>query len=80
MKTIELRGVQVGNDSPLTVIAGPCQLESREHALEIGSAMKDACAAVGAGYIFKASYDKANRTSVSGKRGVGMASGLDILA
>ncbi len=80
MKSIELRGVRVGNDLPLTVIAGPCQLESRAHALEIGSAMKDICAASGAGFVFKASYDKANRTSVSGTRGVGMAAGLDILA
>lgn len=79
MKTIDLRGVQVGNDAPLTVIAGPCQLESRDHALEIGSAMKEACTAAGAGYIFKASYDKANRTSVSGKRGLGIATGLDVL-
>ncbi|MEM9395667.1 MAG: 3-deoxy-8-phosphooctulonate synthase [Pseudomonadota bacterium] len=80
MKTIDLQGMRVGNDLPLTVISGPCQLESRAHALEIGNAMKDACAAAGASYVFKASYDKANRTSVSGKRGMGMTAGLDILA
>jgi 2-dehydro-3-deoxyphosphooctonate aldolase (KDO 8-P synthase) len=80
MKTIELRGLRVGNDQPLTIIAGPCQLESRAHALEIGSAMKEACAAAGAGFVFKASFDKANRTSVEGKRGVGMAAGLALLA
>ncbi|SNS50418.1 3-deoxy-8-phosphooctulonate synthase [Tropicimonas sediminicola] len=70
----------IGNDRPLTVIAGPCQLETAEHALMIARAMFEACAAAGAGYVFKASYDKANRTSVSGRRGPGMAAGLEILA
>jgi 2-dehydro-3-deoxyphosphooctonate aldolase (KDO 8-P synthase) len=58
---------------PLTVIAGPCQLEILDHALMIADRMAEACAAAGAAYVFKASYDKANRTSLSGKRGVGMA-------
>jgi len=79
MKEIEIGGLTVGNDRPLTVIAGPCQLESAEHALMIGRAMKAACAAAGAGYIFKASFDKANRTSLSGRRGVGIEAGLEIL-
>ncbi|MFD0978386.1 3-deoxy-8-phosphooctulonate synthase [Tropicimonas aquimaris] len=70
----------IGNDRPLTVIAGPCQLETAEHALMIARAMSDASAAAGAGYVFKASYDKANRTSVSGRRGPGIAAGLEILA
>ena len=80
MKKVNVRGVTFSNDAPLVVIAGPCQLESYDHALEIGLTMKDACAAAGAGYVFKASYDKANRTSVSGKRGLGIGEGLDILA
>ncbi|WP_425091561.1 3-deoxy-8-phosphooctulonate synthase [Tropicimonas sp. S265A] len=80
MKTIDLRGLEIGNDLPLTIIAGPCQLESRSHALEIAEAMRAACADAGAGYVFKASYDKANRTSVSGMRGLGMSDGLEILA
>ncbi|MBL3571847.1 3-deoxy-8-phosphooctulonate synthase [Rhodovulum sp. BSW8] len=80
MKHIEIGGLPVGNTRPLTVIAGPCQLESLDHALMIGRAMKDACAAAGAGYIFKASFDKANRTSLSGRRGVGIDKGLEILA
>ncbi|MBK1634740.1 3-deoxy-8-phosphooctulonate synthase [Rhodovulum adriaticum] len=80
MTDIEIGGLTVGNTRPLTVIAGPCQLESAEHALMIGRAMRDACAAAGAGYIFKASFDKANRTSLSGKRGVGLEHGLEILA
>ncbi|MEX5728807.1 2-dehydro-3-deoxyphosphooctonate aldolase (KDO 8-P synthase) [Rhodovulum iodosum] len=79
MKDVPIGGLTVGNDRPLTVIAGPCQLESAEHALTIARAMKSACDAAGAGYVFKASFDKANRTSLSGKRGVGMAAGLEML-
>ena len=69
----------IGNDLPLNIIAGPCQLESSEHSLMIAKSMADACAQVGAGYIFKGSFDKANRTSISGKRGVGLAEGLKIM-
>ncbi len=72
--------VTIGNDRPLTVIAGPCQLESRDHALMIAAEMAHACAAAGAGYVFKASFDKANRTSLSGERGLGIAAGLEVLA
>lgn len=69
----------IGNDRPLTVIAGPCQLESLDHAQMIAGVMKEACAAAGAQYVFKASYDKANRTSLSGKRGLGIDEGLAVL-
>ncbi|MDO5706116.1 MAG: 3-deoxy-8-phosphooctulonate synthase [Paracoccus sp. (in: a-proteobacteria)] len=69
-----------GNDLPLTVIAGPCQLETLDHALMIAETMAAACRAAGAGFVFKASYDKANRTSLSGRRGIGIDEGLDILA
>ena len=69
----------IGNDLPLNIIAGPCQLESSEHSLMIAKSMADACAQVGAGYIFKGSFDKANRTSISGKRGVGLSEGLKIM-
>lgn len=79
LKTVTLGDLEVGNDRSLTVIAGPCQLESADHALMIARAMAAACAEVGAGFVFKASFDKANRTSLSGKRGLGMAQGLDIL-
>lgn len=72
--------VTIGNDRPLTVIAGPCQLESRDHALMIAQEMAAICAREGAGYVFKASFDKANRTSLSGKRGLGITAGLEILA
>lgn len=80
MKTITTRGVTFSNDAPLVVIAGPCQLESYDHAAMIAETMVEACAKAGAGYVFKASFDKANRTSVSGKRGVGIDDGLAIMA
>ena len=79
MKHVAVADLTLGNDLPLTVIAGPCQLESADHAQMIAGKMKEACAAVGAGYVFKASYDKANRTSLSGKRGLGMDEGLAVL-
>lgn len=80
MKHVELNDLRIGNDLPLTIISGPCQLENLDHALMIGETVKAACNAAGLGYIFKASYDKANRTSLSGKRGVGKEKGLEILA
>ena len=75
----EVGNTNIGNDQPLNIIAGPCQLESSEHSLMIAKSMADACAQVGAGYIFKGSFDKANRTSISGKRGVGLSEGLKIM-
>ena len=84
MKTVDFgRGttkVSASNDLPLTIIAGPCQLESRDHAMMIAEAMAEACAKAGASYVFKASYDKANRTSLKGKRGLGIDEGLSIMA
>ncbi|MBY6202743.1 3-deoxy-8-phosphooctulonate synthase [Maritalea mobilis] len=80
MHEFDIGPLTVGNDRPLTVIAGPCQLESLDHALMIARHMAGVCAQAGAGYVFKASYDKANRTSLTGKRGVGMEAGLKILA
>ena len=80
MKDVTIGALTVGNDRPLTVIAGPCQLESADHAQMIAGKMAEACAVAGAQFIFKASYDKANRTSLSGKRGLGLDAGLEILA
>lgn len=79
MKHIRIGGLTTGNDLPLTVIAGPCQLETADHAQMIAGTMKEACDKAGAQYVFKASYDKANRTSVSGKRGLGLDEGLKVL-
>lgn len=80
MQHITLGALTIGNDRPLTVIAGPCQLEGQDHALMIAQQMADICARYGAQFIFKGSYDKANRTSVSGQRGLGMERGLAVLA
>ncbi|SOC05497.1 3-deoxy-8-phosphooctulonate synthase [Rhodobacter maris] len=79
MKTIALDRLRIGNDQPLTVIAGPCQLESLAHAMMIAERMAEICAANGAQFIFKGSYDKANRTSLKGKRGLGLDAGLAVL-
>lgn len=79
MKTVKIGGLTVSNDSPLLVIAGPCQLESLDHAQMIAGTMAEACAKAGAQYVFKASYDKANRTSLNGKRGLGIDAGLKVL-
>lgn len=80
MTHVTVADLTIGNDRPLTVIAGPCQLESADHAQMIAGHMKEACDAAGAQYIFKASYDKANRTSVAGQRGLGIDQGLGVLA
>jgi 2-dehydro-3-deoxyphosphooctonate aldolase (KDO 8-P synthase) len=79
MKDVKIGGLTVGNDRPLMVIAGPCQLESLDHAQMIAGTMAEACAKAGAQYVFKASYDKANRTSLKGKRGLGLEGGLKVL-
>jgi len=79
MKHVKISDLTVGNDLPLTIIAGPCQLETADHAQMIAGHMKEACDAAGAQYVFKASYDKANRTSLSGKRGMGIDAGLKVL-
>ena len=78
-KDVKIGGLTVSNDRPLLVIAGPCQLESLDHAQMIAGLLAEACAKSGAQFVFKASYDKANRTSLKGKRGLGMAAGLKIL-
>jgi 2-dehydro-3-deoxyphosphooctonate aldolase (KDO 8-P synthase) len=79
MKDVNIGKLTVGNDRPLMVIAGPCQLESLDHAQMIAGTMAEACAKAGAQYVFKASYDKANRTSLNGKRGLGLEGGLKVL-
>src|SRR5579871_2134449 len=72
--------VAFGNALPLAVIAGPCVLESRAHALEVASALKEIAARLGIGLVYKTSFDKANRTSLSGVRGLGLAEALPIFA
>ncbi|MDP5085276.1 MAG: 3-deoxy-8-phosphooctulonate synthase [Yoonia sp.] len=79
MHIVEIGDLSVSNDLPLLVIAGPCQLESTDHAQMIAGKMAEVCAAHGAQFVFKGSYDKANRTSLGGKRGLGMDEGLKVM-
>jgi 2-dehydro-3-deoxyphosphooctonate aldolase (KDO 8-P synthase) len=79
MKTVTIRDIKIAQNLPFTLIAGPCQLESLDHARMMATGIADACAAAGINWVFKASYDKANRSSLSGQRGVGMDKGLEIL-
>ncbi|WP_375187290.1 3-deoxy-8-phosphooctulonate synthase [Sphingobium yanoikuyae] len=79
-KHVKVGPVTFGNDLPFVLISGPCQIESRDHALFMADALAKAAADAGVPFIFKSSFDKANRTSVSGKRGVGIDAGLAILA
>jgi len=72
--------VRIGNREPLTIIAGPCQMESRQHALEMAHALKEAAARLGIGLIYKTSFDKANRSSVNTARGVGIGQAMPIFA
>lgn len=79
MKTIDVQGVRIGPAEPLAVIGGPCQAESEAMCLQVGEAMRDRCAKLGLGYIFKASFDKANRLSIHTQRGPGIDAGLQLL-
>ena len=72
--------VKFGNDLPISIIAGPCQLESRAHALEVASALKEISGRLGIGLVYKTSFDKANRTSASAARGIGLQQALPIFA
>ena len=77
---VEAGPVRFGNALPVSVIAGPCQLESRQHALEMASALKEIAARLGIGLVYKTSFDKANRTSGKAARGLGLEASLPILA
>ncbi len=79
-KTVSIGHIRVANDAPFVLIAGPCQLESLEHARMLARRIAEAAEAARTPWIFKGSYDKANRSSLGGKRGLGMEAGLDILA
>ena len=81
MTTVSLSpSIQVGGGQPLLLIAGPCQIESLEHCLNIGEFIQEAIRDLPFHFVFKSSFDKANRTSLSGKRGIGIDSGLKILS
>jgi 2-dehydro-3-deoxyphosphooctonate aldolase (KDO 8-P synthase) len=76
----ETNPIEVGNAKKLAIIAGPCQLESRSHAFDMAGALKEACDRLGVGLIYKTSFDKANRTSASTARGIGLEKALPIFA
>jgi 2-dehydro-3-deoxyphosphooctonate aldolase (KDO 8-P synthase) len=80
VKTAAGRAVRIGNHEPLSIIAGPCQLESRQHALEMAHALREMADRLNIGLIFKTSFDKANRTSAGAARGVGLRHALPIFA
>jgi len=77
---VGVKNVRFGNDLPLTLIAGPCQMESRDHAFQIAGALKEICQKLGIGLVYKTSFDKANRTALSARRGVGLAEALPVFA
>ncbi len=79
-KIVSVGDVRFGNDLPLTLIAGPCQMESRDHAFDMAGRLKEICGRAGIGLVYKTSFDKANRTSLAGKRGVGLADALPVFA
>ncbi|OED48212.1 3-deoxy-8-phosphooctulonate synthase [Leisingera sp. S232] len=79
MKNVSVADLNIGNDRPLTLIAGPCQLESADHAQMIAGVLKEACDKAGAQYVFKGSFDKANRTSLNAKPALGLDKGLEVL-
>ena len=77
---VAVGSVRFGNHLPFALIAGPCQMESRAHALETAAALKEMCAKLGIGLVFKTSFDKANRTSASAARGVGLEAALPVFS
>ena len=78
--TVTVGDVRFANDAPLALIAGPCQLESRQHAFDMAGALKEMTQRLGIGLVYKTSYDKANRTALSGARGAGLEAALPVFA
>jgi 2-dehydro-3-deoxyphosphooctonate aldolase (KDO 8-P synthase) len=79
-RAVRVNAIEIANDRPFVLIAGPCQIESRGHALEVAAALKEISGRTGVAIVYKSSFDKANRTSASAARGIGIESGLSILA
>jgi len=79
-RIVQVGAIEIANDQPFVLIAGPCQIESRGHALEVAQALREISDATGVRLIYKSSFDKANRTSAGSPRGVGVSQGLAILA
>jgi 2-dehydro-3-deoxyphosphooctonate aldolase (KDO 8-P synthase) len=79
MRTFNIHNIELGNDKPLVLIAGPCQIENLDHTLETAHSIKETCDRLGIKFIYKSSFDKANRSSISTRRGIGIDEGLKIL-
>ena len=77
---VAIGNVTFANDRPIALFAGPCQMESRGHALEMAAALKEICGRLGIGLVYKSSFDKANRTSLGGRRGIGLDGALPVFA
>ena len=77
---VDVGGVSFANDAPFALIAGPCQMESRDHAFDMCGRLKEMTDALGLGFVYKSSFDKANRTSLTGKRGMGLDAALPVFA
>jgi len=77
---VRVRDVLFANDAPIAVLAGPCQMESRGHALEMAAALSEISKKLGFGLVYKSSFDKANRTSLTGRRGIGLNAALPVFA
>ncbi len=80
IKHVQVGDITIGNDKPLTIIAGPCAMESRAHAMDMAGALKEMADDLGFGLIYKSSFDKANRTSSSSPRGIGLNEALKVFA
>lgn len=80
MKTVQVGNIEFSNEKPFVLIAGPCQMESRDHAFDMCGALKEITGKLNIPFIYKSSFDKANRTSLSGKRGIGLEAALPVFA
>ncbi len=78
MRNLTIGNLKIGNDLPLTLIAGPCVMENQDHAIMMADRLADLCQKIGIGFIYKTSFDKANRTSIKGERGMGLDASLPI--
>lgn len=79
-RVVEIGAIKVGQHEPLMLFAGPCQMQSRAHALEMATALKEIAERLGVSLVYKSSFDKANRTSLGGKRGIGLSDALPVFA
>ncbi len=79
-KTVHVGDLAFANDKPVSFILGPCQLESRQHAFDMAGSIKEICERLGTGFVYKSSYDKANRTSIDATRGAGLEASMDVFA